>query len=89
MSTYERMTNEEFDTILKDIVDELDIDQLFALPGFYEIVREEFNNEVLSEWERQNSEPEEAPLEDEVEESDEEDETGEGFVNFWRFYHGG
>ena len=49
---YSEMTQPEFDSILFDIVNGLEIDVLMTLRGIYEIVSEEFNNDVLTEWEK-------------------------------------
>ena len=49
------MTNEQFDAKLEELVSRMTAAELMALPGFYEIVSEELNNEVLdaldAEWE--------------------------------------
>jgi hypothetical protein len=44
---YSSVTQEEFDEKLEEILGRMSVDQLMAIPGFYEIVREELNNEVL------------------------------------------
>ena len=48
--SYDDMTQDEFTSILEKIVSELTTADLMTLPGFYEIVSEEFNNEVLTKW---------------------------------------
>ena len=40
-----------FDAILAEILDEMTGDQILGLPGVYECVSEEFNNEVIKRWE--------------------------------------
>jgi cobyric acid synthase len=50
MPDYDKMTTEEFDEILREIVEkEADI---IGIPGVYEILSEYFNNDVLAVWER-------------------------------------
>jgi len=52
MTDYSKMTQEDFDNILNSILQGMDGSQLLlAIPGIYEIVSEEFNNEVLTIWE--------------------------------------
>ena len=53
-TNYSKMTQEEYDSILFDIVNGLTIETLMSLPGIYEIVLEELNNDVLTEWERRS-----------------------------------
>ena len=49
------MSQNEFDCILMEILQETKASELISVPGFYEIVSEEFNNEVLDRWsEKQN-----------------------------------
>lgn len=48
---YEKMTQTEFDEILMEILSETKASEMIAVPGFYEIASEEFNNEVLKKWE--------------------------------------
>jgi len=50
---YSKMTQEEFDSILEEIVAE-NAGDIFSIPGVYEVVSEHFNNEVLSRWEERN-----------------------------------
>jgi len=47
---YNAMHPEEFDEILGRIVDDLSAKALFRIPGIYEILAEEFNDEVLDIW---------------------------------------
>lgn len=46
---------EEFDRILTGILREMRGDQLLTIPGIYEILAEEFNNDVLDVWEEAQS----------------------------------
>lgn len=48
----EQITQQEFDNGLRGILKEMTGEQLLNLPGVYEIVSEEFNNDVISAWER-------------------------------------
>jgi hypothetical protein len=51
MENYDNMTDEDFDSILAEIIGEHTAEQLLAIPGAYEVFSEHFNNEVLSKWE--------------------------------------
>jgi hypothetical protein len=62
---YSKMTDAEFDQILKEIMDESPASALLTIPGIYEIVSEEFNNEILDRWAENQEENDE---EDEDEE---------------------
>jgi hypothetical protein len=42
------VTTEQFDAELIDLVDGMSGEQLLAIPGIYEILSEELNNDVLS-----------------------------------------
>ena len=57
MSNYDWVTDEMFDNKLEDILARHTGDGLLYIPGVYELVKEEFNNEVLQELERER-EPE-------------------------------
>lgn len=53
VADYSKMTNEEFDEILSDLVYEYLTDDHYAfmlIPGVYECMSEHFNNEVLDRW---------------------------------------
>ena len=50
MSNYNKMTQEEFDEILEDILEGMYAAELIDVPGIYEILSEYFNNEILEEW---------------------------------------
>jgi len=45
------ITHEEFVDILQDILHEESVGELLTIPGIYEILSEEFNNEVLERYE--------------------------------------
>lgn len=51
MNKYEKMTSEDFDRLLGQVVSEYSPIQLLYMPGVYECLSEEFNNEVLARWE--------------------------------------
>ncbi len=57
--TVPRITDEDFDRILRDLVDQEPASRLLAVSGVYEAVTNEFNNEVLAAWALENPEPEE------------------------------
>lgn len=48
------MTNQEFEEILMEIMNEGPASSLLTIPGVYECVSEYFNNEVLERWENGN-----------------------------------
>lgn len=50
MSKIDEMTTEDFNQILIEILQEMKASQLIDIPGIYEIVAEEFNNEVIDKW---------------------------------------
>ena len=60
---YSKMTQEDFDRVLLEIVGQMTPAQILVIPGVYEIVSEELNNDVLCAWE--------------VEQEAEEDESGQ------------
>jgi hypothetical protein len=47
---YSKMTQQDFDNILFEKLENMKASEIIRLPGIYEIVSEEFNNEILSEW---------------------------------------
>ena len=53
MSEYGGLTDTTFDRILIEILRDTTAEQLLTIPGIYEIVREEYNNDILSWWERE------------------------------------
>ena len=59
MTDYSKMTTEEFDNILTEILQaEPHAGVVLHIPGVYEIVAEEYNNAVLDEWRRRQEEAE-------------------------------
>lgn len=59
MSQYDKMSNEDFQRILEEIVDESPASHLLSVPGVYEVVAEHFNNEVLSRWDDEQEDDDE------------------------------
>lgn len=56
MADYSKMTDEDFDSILDELVTKMSVAEILAVPEVYMALREELNNEVLSVWEeRQNA----------------------------------
>ena len=53
---YAKMTQEDFDTILEEIINKHPASHLLTVPGVYEVIREHYNNEVLEFWEAANPE---------------------------------
>jgi hypothetical protein len=51
VSKYDKMTDEDFDRILAEIINENPASYLLPVPNVYEAIAEEFNNEVLERWE--------------------------------------
>ena len=56
MSKYDKMTHDDFDRILRDIVDQSPASYLLDVEGVYEIASEEYNDEVLERWEEEQDE---------------------------------
>ena len=52
MTDYSKMTQADFDYYLEQIVRGMNSMEIFQMPGVYEIVSEELNNEVLDSWKR-------------------------------------
>ena len=50
MACYKRITDNEFDNELNDILEDMSAIELTNIPGIYEIVAEHFNNDVLDSW---------------------------------------
>lgn len=50
MPDYGKMTQEEFDAILAEILDEQPASHLLGVAGVYEAVAECYNNDVLNKW---------------------------------------
>jgi len=55
---YNNMTQEEYDKILEELMDESPGSCLLPIPGVYEAVSEHFNNDILSIWEKRQMEEE-------------------------------
>lgn len=58
MSNYSKMTQDEFDRILAEIMNEQPAANLLTIPGVYEAVSEHFNNDVLDRWAAEQGEEE-------------------------------
>uniref|UniRef100_A0A6M3JXJ9 Uncharacterized protein n=1 Tax=viral metagenome TaxID=1070528 RepID=A0A6M3JXJ9_9ZZZZ len=56
MGNYSKMTNEDFDRILAEIMNESPASHLLTVPGVYEAVSEHFNNDVLAKWDEERKE---------------------------------
>ena len=56
MTDYSKMTDADFDRILRDILKGMTGEQLLSIEGVYELVSEEFNNEILDRWAAENHE---------------------------------
>ena len=50
------ISNEAFDAFLQEILDR-EGHKLLSIPGIYEIVSEEFNNEILDRWDGGDNNP--------------------------------
>ena len=50
MGNYDKMSQTDFDDILTEMLEGMKASDLLSIPGIYEIVSEEFNNEVLDTW---------------------------------------
>ena len=48
---YSKMTPVEFDEILYQLLAKTKAHEILNIPGIYEILAEEYNNEVLEYWE--------------------------------------
>lgn len=46
------ITDEQFDALLRELVNQNPASYLLGIPWVYEIVAEEYNNEVLALWEQ-------------------------------------
>jgi hypothetical protein len=53
VSRFKKMTDEDFNRILADKIDEESGGSLLLIPGVYEVLSEHFNNEVLETWEEE------------------------------------
>jgi hypothetical protein len=63
MSDYDTMTDEDFDRLFQDSlqrdIEEKGVSVILAVPGVWELLREEYNNEVLTRWEQEQDDIEE------------------------------
>jgi hypothetical protein len=59
MGKYDKMTNEDFNRILGDIMQETGGRVILTIPGVYEVVSEHFNNDVLDRWGKEQTDDEE------------------------------
>lgn len=50
MQDYSKMTNQEFDNILEEVVSEMSAGIILSYGDVYSILSEELNNEVLQRW---------------------------------------
>lgn len=50
---YAKMSNKDFERILETVITKHTASQLIQIPGIYEVVSEQFNNEILEEWEKE------------------------------------
>lgn len=57
MNDYSKMTHEDEVCILKEIINDQGIDNILTVSGVWELLREEFNNEILSRWEDELERP--------------------------------
>ena len=55
MKDYSKMTQEDFDRILEQILKKMYASQLLDIPGIYKVVSEHFNNEVLDRWKEETT----------------------------------
>ena len=60
MPDYSKLTTEEFDAYLEEIVARLTPAQILALPGAYAALAEALNDEVLDAWAADHFEEDEA-----------------------------
>jgi len=50
MSEYEDLTNDEFAVLLLEVLEDVPKSQIVFRDGIYEILAEEYNNDVLELW---------------------------------------
>lgn len=50
MSDYFNMTQDEYDEIFNDLSNKLTVSTILSIPGVQELVKEELNNAILTEW---------------------------------------
>lgn len=63
------ISQETFDRILAELLDEAPASHLLTVPGVYEALAEEFNNAVLERYAAENEPPEDLPRDDKMAES--------------------
>lgn len=56
MADYSKMTQDEFDELLEEMVGNMSGSEIMAISGAYEVFSEHLNNDVLDEWAYQNPE---------------------------------
>lgn len=56
MADYSSMTDEDFDSILEELVGKMSAGQILSYGDVNALLREELNNDVLSTWEERNRE---------------------------------
>lgn len=58
---YSNLTDEKFDELLAQIIDDDNprASMLLSIPGVYDILKEEYNNDVLDRYENELAEAEE------------------------------
>ena len=56
---YAATTHEDEERILKDILSETTIETLMAIPGVAELVKEDYQNDILRRWENERTEDDE------------------------------
>lgn len=49
MTTYD-IPPDEWMRILRDIVGDLSAETLIGIPGLYEVLNEQFNNDIIDQW---------------------------------------
>ena len=54
MRDYSKMTDDDFDSILEEVVGKMSPSQILAIGDVNMILREELNNEVLEIWGERN-----------------------------------
>jgi hypothetical protein len=57
MNRYDKMTTEDFDRLLADVIDREHpkASDLLTVPGIYEILSEHLNNAVLEAWDEEQA----------------------------------
>jgi len=59
MNKYKDLTQEKFDDLLMELIGHKTVSSIISLQGIYEILSEEYNNDVLTLWEEKQIENEE------------------------------